>query len=140
MPPRCSASRTRSAACGPAPWPMSRCSPTSAALGCCATTRAPRLPPSAFSARYSACAPGSASTPTRRSCRWRRRHDLPVADEWQALLAADVVDDLQHAFAVGAVLDAEFLHQTGVVDQVVARQFLAAGLLVEGDLRVGQEL
>src|SRR5580704_8178481 len=104
---------------------MSRSSPTSAAIGCCATTRVPKSPPSACCARCSACAPVAATTPTRRSCRWRKPRDLPVADQRQALLAADVVDDLQYPFAVGPVLHPEFLYQAGVVDQVIARKLLA---------------
>src|SRR2546423_213194 len=61
-------------------------------------------------------------------CRWsilgatdhRTRCELAVADERQAFLAADIVDDLQDALAIGAVLDAEFLHEARIVDQIVA--------------------
>src|SRR5262249_33551286 len=66
--------------------------------------------------------------------------DLAVADKRQALLAADVIDDLQDAFAVRAILDAKFLHEARIVDQVVARELRAASLLLEGDLGIGQEL
>ena len=64
---------------------------------------------------------------------------LPVADRRLAFFGADFVDDLQDAFAVGAELHAEFLHHPAVVDQIIARPFPAAGFVVEGDLRVGQE-
>src|SRR6516165_1493923 len=65
---------------------------------------------------------------------------LTVGDERHAGLAADLVDDLQHAFAVGPVLHAELLHEPAVVDQVVSGSRLPAGFLVKGDLGVGQEL
>src|SRR5712664_2924334 len=65
---------------------------------------------------------------------------LPVSDGRQASFPASVVDDLQYALAVGQILEPEFLDQAAVVDQVVPRLLLPAGLLVEGDLRVGQEL
>ena len=60
-------------------------------------------------------------------------------DRRQALLAAHLVDDLQHALAVGAVLHPELVDEAAVVDQVIARDFLAAAVLVKVDLRVGQE-
>src|SRR5215467_12061867 len=47
-----------------------------------------------------------------------------VGDERQAGLAADLVDDLQDAFAVGPVLHAELLHEPAVVDQVITRDRL----------------
>src|SRR6185295_6814960 len=65
---------------------------------------------------------------------------LPVADRGEALFAADLVDDLQYPLAIGAELDAEFLHHPGIVDHEVAAEFPAAGFLVEGDLCIGQEL
>src|SRR5437588_8336927 len=101
---------------------MCRCSPTSAAAGYCATMKERRLPPNGCSGRCSACAPAGALTPTRRSCRPRKQRELAVGDERQAFFAADIVDDLQDALAIGAVLDAEFLHEAGIVDQVVAGQ------------------
>ena len=60
-----------------------------------------------------------------------------VGDRRQTLFAAHFVDDLQHALTIRAVLDAEFLDEATIVDQVVARQLLAAGLLVESDIGVG---
>src|ERR1700738_5189027 len=56
---------------------------------------------------------------------------LPVADKPQAGVAANLVDDLQDALAIGPVLHAELLHEPAVVDQVVAGNRLAAGLLPE---------
>ena len=41
---------------------------------------------------------------------------LTVGDERQAGLAADLVDDLQYAFTIGAILHAELLHEPAVVD------------------------
>ena len=61
----------RSARCVPAPPPMSRCSPTSAADSSCRTTRRRRSSRNACCNRCSACARASATTPTRRSCRRR---------------------------------------------------------------------
>jgi hypothetical protein len=37
-----------------------------------------------------------------------RTSQLAIGNWWQALLSADVVDDLQHSLAVGAVLNTEF--------------------------------
>src|SRR5262249_45690117 len=39
---------------------------------------------------------------------------LPVGDRRQAGFAAGVVDDLQHALAVGQILQSEFLDQAGI--------------------------
>src|SRR3954447_13902416 len=64
---------------------------------------------------------------------------LPVFDRRLAFVGADFVDDLQNTFAVGAELHAEFLHHPAVVDHEVARPLPAAGLVVKGNLRVGQE-
>src|SRR4051794_23217907 len=64
---------------------------------------------------------------------------LPVCDRRLAFFDADFVDDLQNTFAVGAELHAEFLHYSAVVDHEVARPLPAAGLVVKGNLRVGQE-
>src|SRR5580700_3252811 len=50
------------------------------------------------------------------------------------------IDDLQNTLPVGPVLHTEFLHKPRVIYQVVPRDFLAAGVLVERDLRPRQEL
>src|SRR6516162_2737120 len=60
--------------------------------------------------------------------------DLPIANERQAGLTADLVDDLQYPFAIGSVLYPELLNESAVVDQIISGNRLAAGLLVEGDL------
>src|ERR1700757_4625258 len=64
---------------------------------------------------------------------------LPVGDWRQAGLAARVIDDLQYALPVRQVLEPEFLDQSRVVDQVIAGGLLTTGLVIEGDLRIGQE-
>src|SRR5271166_6436177 len=50
------------------------------------------------------------------------------------------VDDLQYTLAIRAILHAKFLNQPAIVDQVVARDLLAAGFLVKADLGVRQVL
>src|ERR1700730_6560682 len=52
---------------------------------------------------------------------------LPVRDERQARVAGTLVDDLQHALAIGPVLHAELLHEPAIVDQVIAGDLLASG-------------
>src|SRR5215471_1107099 len=62
-----------------------------------------------------------------------------VGDGREARFAAGVVDDLQDALAVRKILQPELLDKAGIVDQVIAGGSLAAGLVIEGDLRIGQE-
>src|ERR1700747_2757856 len=64
---------------------------------------------------------------------------LPVGDWRQTGLATRVVDDLQYSLPVRQVLEPKFLDQSRVVDQVIAGGFLTAGLVIEGDLCIGQE-
>src|SRR5687768_15985076 len=72
------------------------------------------------------------------ACRSRRWPWLAPCHEGQPLGAADVVDGLEHAGVEAGELDAELLAEAGVVDEVVSGGLLAS-LVVERDLRVGQE-
>src|SRR5690349_3828447 len=62
-----------------------------------------------------------------------------ASDEGQTDLAADIVDDLQHALTIWQILHAEFLHEPCVVDQVIPGGLPAAGFTLEADLGIGQE-
>src|SRR4029077_12324715 len=64
---------------------------------------------------------------------------LSVGDGGQTGFAASVIDYLQHPLAVREILQPELLDQAGVVDKVVAGGLFSAGLVLESDLRVGQE-
>src|SRR5579871_2575455 len=63
---------------------------------------------------------------------------LTRRDRRPPLLAPHFVDDLQHAFAIRTVLNAELLDEAAIVDQIIAGDFFAAALLVETDPGVRQ--
>ena len=63
-----------------------------------------------------------------------------LGDRRKTLADADIVDDLLHALAQGLVLQAELFDEAAVVDQEVSRDRTAAGLRLEADVGIGQEL
>src|SRR6476661_2598048 len=56
------------------------------------------------------------------------------ADRRQPIGTADIVDDLQHAVLVWAILHAELRNQAGVVDEVIAARRPATDFLGEANL------
>ena len=98
-----------------------------------------RLNASAFDQSTPGCACADAAASSAATATRNRRHGQPetVGNPtcWRMSLTI-----CSTRWRYGQVLHAELLHQAGVVDQVVARGRLAAGLVLEADARVGQEL